>query len=155
MPSCREEFDMTDPANVEVPPSRDLTMSVVGYTVSYDRGLELEEPLEGPAEVVMQSLLTLSLDVRGATVEHHHNRPIKFATVNFSEGPLDPDHVGFLHDVGTAFSIIAKLPKADFAAFWAALRLEREATLVCSIALRPDGAGTDRVSGLKVRGRRS
>jgi len=146
---------MTDSANVEVPVVEKLTMSVVGYTVSYDRGLNLVEPLEGPAELVVESSPKLSLDVRGATVAHHDNRPIKFAAVSFTEGPFDSDRVGFLQEVGPFISIIAQLPKADFPAFCAALCLEREATLVCNIALGPDEVGTDRVLRLNVRRERS
>jgi hypothetical protein len=146
---------MTDSANVEIPVATELTMSVVGYTLSSDRSLVFVEHFENPPELVVQSSAKLNLDVQGATVEHHDNRQITFAVVNFTEGPFDSDRVGFLNEAGTVIGIIVNVPKDHFPAFWAALLLEREATLVCSIAVGTNGVGTDRVLGLKVRGRRS
>lgn len=146
---------MTDSAPVTPPFSKELSMSVVGYTVSCKRGLIFVEHFEDPPELVMKSSATLNLDVQGATVEHHDNKPIKLAAVTFGEGPFDPDRAGRLHDFGTGISIVANLPQADFPAFWAALSLEREATLVCAIALGTDDVGTDRVLELVVGGRRS
>jgi hypothetical protein len=149
-----EESDMTDSANVEMPTGRDLSMSVVGYRVSYDRSLLFVEHFKGPPELVMFSGAKLVLTVQGATVEHHQNRPIRFAHLSFGEGPFDPNRAGRLFDLGpgVGVNIIATLPRADFPAFWAALGVEREATLVCTIALGADGLGTDRVLALEITG---
>jgi hypothetical protein len=106
---------------------------------------------------VMQSSAKLTLSVQGATVEHHDNRPIRFAHVWFGEGPFDANRAGRLQDLGMPLgvNIIATLPRSDFPAFWSALHLEHEVTLVCTIALGADELGTDRVVGLSVSGRQS
>ena len=152
-----QESDMIESANVEVSGfAKELSMSVVGYEFFYERGLFLVESLT-TAEHVMSSSAKLILSVEGATVEHHENRPIRFAAVSFGEGPFDHYRAGRLQDLGTGqwVSIIANLPRADFPAFWAALNVEREATLVCTIELGTDEVGTDRVLELRVRGQRS
>jgi hypothetical protein len=87
------------------------------------------------------------MSVKGATVAHHDNRPISRVILVFSEGPFPSGRVGNLstgdfHDI----AISATLPWADFAGFWAALRLDRVARLHCSI-LR----GTDNILTLELK----
>jgi hypothetical protein len=130
---------------------KELFMSVVGHEFFYERSRFHVE--SGPE---MVSSAQLKLSVQGATVEHHGNRPIRFAHVRFGEGPFDADRAGRLRDLGPGIgvNIIATLPRADFPAVWAALNLEGEVTLVCGIEVGEDEVGTDNVLGLRVHGQR-
>ena len=94
-----------------------LSMSVVGYEVEYGRS-GTDEPKAG-----FQSNVTLALSVKGATVEHHQNAPVKRVVVNFPEVP-GTDKLGHLmRQPGEGAVISIWLPETNFAAVWAALRL--------------------------------
>jgi hypothetical protein len=137
---------MTEPAAVEAEEAAtDLSMAVVGYEITYDRTL-VEILSEGRPEHAVQSVASIDLSLKGATVAHLHHRPIKTATLEFSAGPFDADRSGRLHDFGTGISIIVRLPWADFPAVWAALRLDRVADLICTIV-----PGTDKVVQFRVK----
>jgi hypothetical protein len=120
-----------------------LSMSVVGYEVAYVRSKSLGEP-SGPPE----SWVHVTMSVKGATVEHHQDRPISRVSLGFVEGPFDAEKVGELEvrEERTDIAISAQLPWADFAGFWAALRLDRVATLGCIIR-----RGTNDVLTLRLR----
>lgn len=137
-----EESDMTESGFPGV--AEDLSMSVVGYELNYRR--VSGATTERPPEDVASSGASIDMSVTGATVAHLHNKPIKTVAIEFTAGPFQADRVAFLLDRGTGLQIGATLPWADFPAVWATLRLDRVATLVCTIE-----RGTDRVVGLTVR----
>jgi hypothetical protein len=129
-----------------VPEALSLRMSVVAYEVEYQRSL-VETKLETSTELVVKSFATIAMSVRGATVEHHQDKPIKRVILNFSEGPFEKDRAGVMFGggVGEGIAVTVTVPSADFPGVWAALRLDRVATLVCTIE-----RGTDKVLELHV-----
>jgi hypothetical protein len=131
---------MTESSSLE---GLQLSMSVVGYEAAYVRTKRLGDP-SGPTD----SWVQVSMSVKGATVEHHQDRPISRVILSFVEGPFDDGKVGELEvsEEFTDIAITAQLPWADFAGFWAALRLDRVATLQCIIR-----RGTNSVLTLRLR----
>ena len=117
--------DMTGSAR---PGALTLRMPVAGYEVKYTRGsfgTGTEHHVDSSAQILMS--------VNSVTVEHF-NKPIKRVILNFSEGPFEQDHVGFMVDGGGwGLLVTVEARSADVAAVWAALRLDRVATLECTI----------------------
>jgi hypothetical protein len=109
-----------------------LGMSIVEYFVRYERGMVFNSVDRSTAPL---SSVEVFISVKGATVEHHHNKPISRVDLVFLEGELEANRVGFLDADPELPEIMlhANLPLADFAGFWAALRLDRGARLECSI----------------------
>ena len=87
--------------------------------------------------------MTLELSVKGAAVEHHHNAPVKRVFVHCSERAAEVGGLGHLmrQPGGGALMINIELPMGDFAPIWAALRLDRVATLDCQVIRPPAPAG--------------
>jgi hypothetical protein len=109
-----------------------LSMSVVGYEVEYGRFKSDGAPASFHTNVI------LALSVKGATVEHHQNAPVKRVVVNFPE----TDKLGHLiREPGEGAVISIWLPETDFSAIWAALRLDRVARLDCTLIRAPAPAG--------------
>ena len=104
-----------------------LGMSIIGYEVGYTRG--------GSSPTSPATSLTLRMFVNGASAPGHLDKPLRRATVHFSEGPFGPGRWGEMKfdDDDHAYVISATLPWADFAAIWAALTLNRSARLECLI----------------------
>jgi hypothetical protein len=107
-----------------------LFMSVVGYEIEYGRSTDSSEPPQP-----ISSWVQVNMSVKGATVEHHAHKPIKRAIVVFTDRDLEETRVGnlFRQPDSDGLAIFARLPYADFPAFWAALRLERVAKLTIMI----------------------
>jgi hypothetical protein len=142
---------VTDSAKSEEFTALELSMSVVRYNLTQDRSLVF---LPETQEHVMQSGTEVSLEVQGAVAAHHSNKPIKFVSVFFTNGPFDADRAGNLFKFDLFASVVATMPHSDFPAFWAAISLH-PATVLCDLAVRSDGTVTDRVLGLKVSARKN
>jgi hypothetical protein len=109
-----------------------LGLSVVKFFMRYERGMSFN-PID--QTTVPLSSVEVFMSVKGATVEHHHNKPITKVDLVFLEGELEANRVGSL-DADPAepeIMVHANLPLADFAGFWAALRLDPNARLECMI----------------------
>lgn len=119
----------------------DLSMSVVGYEVAYGRSATDQSPTD------FASGVSLTLSVKGAMVEHHQNAPVKRVIVDLSDRAVASGKLGHLRRAGgEGAAIHINLPGSDFAAIWAALRLDRVATLECTI-VRP----ADDVTSFSIR----
>jgi hypothetical protein len=104
--------------------AQELFMSVLGYDVEFWRTKDASDPSKPPGSAV-----ELKMSVKGASVEHLHNKPISRAVIWFTEGELETNRVGNLVADAEDRDIMlhARLPLADFAGFWAVLRLDRVA----------------------------
>jgi hypothetical protein len=110
--------------------AQELFMTVVGYDVEYWRTTDASEPSKPPT-----SSVEIKMSVKGASVEHLQNKPISRAVIWFTDGELETSRVGNLATFPEDRDIImhATLPMADFAGFWAVLRLDRVARVHCVI----------------------
>jgi hypothetical protein len=113
-----------------------LSMSVEGFSVDYVRNTSSSEPSKPPATATAVQIM---MAVKGATVEHHQNKPITRVDILFLEGEFEAGRVGFLQTDPAERDIMlhATLPLADFAGFWAALRLDK-APIVEGLLARDD-----------------
>jgi hypothetical protein len=131
---------MTESARAE---SLGLHMSVLGYQIEYvrkARNTSTEQAASSDAQILMS--------VSGVTVEHHQNKPITRVILYFSEDSLEQDRVGHIFGGGGAenMAVTAWMPLADFVGVCDVLRLDRVATVECTIE-----RGKDDVFWLYVR----